>query len=285
MNVNMWRHPAVQENLQKLLSRGAHPVGPGEGELACGWVGSGRMSEPSEIFAAAEKILGPRDLVNVPVLVTAGPTWEPIDPVRYLGNRSTGKMGFAVAAAAARRGAKVILVAGPTALPTPPGVTRIDVESAAEMREAVLSRAESQGVIVKAAAVADYRPAQAAAQKLKKQALGDSPSVALTPNGDILAELGARAWPGRRPVLVGFAAETEAVEENARKKLQQKRCDLVVANDVAEEGSGFGTDTNRVMLVSAGGVERLPLQGKSEAAERILDRVRQLLDEREVKRA
>ncbi len=285
MNVNMWQHAAVQQNVATLLARGAHSVGPGEGELACGWVGSGRMAEPSEIAAAAAQLLSPRDFKDLPVLITAGPTWEPIDPVRYLGNRSSGKMGFALARAAARRGARVTLVAGPTSLQTPPGVERVDVESAVEMREAVLSRADAQTMIVKAAAVADYRPASPAPEKLKKAALGDSPSLALTPNGDILAELGARAWPGRRPLLVGFAAETEQVEENARKKLREKRCDLVVANDVSEVGSGFGTDTNRVLLVSAAGVERLPQLGKGEVAERILDRARALLGEREAKRA
>jgi phosphopantothenoylcysteine decarboxylase/phosphopantothenate--cysteine ligase len=282
MNVNMWQHAAVQQNLATLTSRGAHTVGPGQGELACGWVGSGRMAEPAEIVAAATRLLGRRDLDGVPLLVTAGPTWEAIDPVRYVGNRSTGKMGFAVARAAARRGARVTLVAGPTSLATPPGVERVDVESAAEMRDAVIARADAQAVIVKAAAVADYRPAEAAPQKLKKSQLGDSPSVTLTRNDDILALLGARP---KRPLLVGFAAETENVEENAQKKLREKRCDLVVANDVAEAGSGFGTDTNRVMLVGASGVERLPQLGKDDVAERILDRVVALLHEKEQKRA
>jgi phosphopantothenoylcysteine decarboxylase/phosphopantothenate--cysteine ligase len=280
MNVNMWGHAAVQQNVATLVGRGASMVGPGQGELACGWVGSGRMAEPAEIVAAASRLLGKRDLDGVPLLVTAGPTWEPIDPVRYVGNRSTGKMGFAVARAAALRGAKVTLVAGPTSLPTPPGVERVDVESAAQMREAVFSRADLQAVIVKAAAVADYRPAEAAPQKLKKSSLGGSPSVLLTPNADILAELGARSWPARRPILVGFAAETENVEENAHKKLREKRCDLVVANDVSEAGSGFGTDTNRVLLVSAGGVDRLPQLGKDEVADRILDRVVAMAGER-----
>jgi phosphopantothenoylcysteine decarboxylase/phosphopantothenate--cysteine ligase len=277
MNVNMWQHAAVQENLNKLLARGAFTVGPGEGELACGWVGSGRMAEPADIAAAAARILGKRDLDGVPILVTAGPTWEPIDPVRYLGNRSTGKMGFAVARAAARRGAKVTLIAGPTALSAPPGVERVDIESASEMREAVLSRADSQAVIVKSAAVADYRPAQTADQKLKKSALGENPSIALTTNSDILAELGARE---RRPFLVGFAAETENVEENAQRKLREKRCDLVVANDVSEDGSGFGTDTNRVLIVAQSGVERLPQLSKDEVADRILDRLVAMMGER-----
>jgi phosphopantothenoylcysteine decarboxylase / phosphopantothenate---cysteine ligase len=277
MNVNMWRHAAVQQNLATLTARGAHTVGPGEGELACGWVGSGRMAEPAEIFAAGEKLLGRRDLDGMPVLVTAGPTWEAIDPARYVGNRSTGKMGFAVARAAAARGAKVTLVAGPTALSTPPGVERVDVESAAEMREAVMERADAQAVIVKAAAVADYRPTEAAPQKLKKSALGDSPSLQLTANPDILAELGARP---HRALLVGFAAETENVEENAQKKLREKRADLIVANDVSEEGSGFGTDTNRVLLVSQAGVERLPRLTKDEVANKIWDRLAGMMTEK-----
>jgi phosphopantothenoylcysteine decarboxylase/phosphopantothenate--cysteine ligase len=279
MNVNMWQHAAVQQNLATLVGRGAHTVGPGEGELACGWVGSGRMAEPAAIFEAAARLLGRRDLEGLPVLVTAGPTWEAIDPARYVGNRSTGKMGFAVARAAALRGARVTLVAGPTSLATPAGVERVDVESAAEMREAVMARADSQAMIVKAAAVADYRPAEPSAQKLKKSSLGANPSLALTANPDILAELGARP---RRAILIGFAAETENVAENAQKKLREKHCDLVVANDVSEEGSGFGTDTNRVLLVAPGGVEELPRLSKDEVADRILDRALAMMGEKKL---
>lgn len=279
MNVNMWGHPATQANVQTLSARGVHTVGPGAGELACGWVGSGRMSEPAEIAAACARVLGGRDLAGLDVLITAGPTFEAIDPVRFVGNRSTGKMGFALARAAARRGARVTLVAGPVALPTPPGpsIERVDVESAREMREAVLERADGQALIVMTAAVADYRPKAPAQKKLKKEKLGAHPSIELTANPDILAELGARAWKRRRPAIVGFAAETDDVEKRAVEKRRRKGCDLLVANDVSEAGSGFGTDTNRVLLVDAGGVEALPLLTKDEVAERILDRARALV--------
>jgi phosphopantothenoylcysteine decarboxylase/phosphopantothenate--cysteine ligase len=277
MNVNMWGHVAVQQNLQRLVERGARTVGPGTGELACGWVGSGRMAEPPEVVEALRGALGGRDLDGVALLVTAGPTWEAIDPVRYVGNRSTGKMGFALAAEAALRGGRVTLIAGPTALATPRGVERVDVESAAELRDAVLARAEAAQAIVMAAAVADYRPRAAAKSKLKKEKWGASPAVELERNPDILGELGARAWT-RRPVLVGFAAETDDVEAHAHKKLAAKKCDFLVANDVSEAGSGFGTDTNRVVLVGPGdAVERLPLLAKTEVAARILDRVRALV--------
>ncbi len=277
MNVNMWNHPATQKNLQTLVERGAHTVGPGTGELACGWVGSGRMSEPAEVLAACVRALGPRDLVGQTVLVAAGPTYEAIDPVRFVGNRSTGKMGFAVARAAVRRGARVVLVAGPTALQTPAGCERIDVESAAQMRDAVMARADGQTAIVMTAAVADYRPKTVAKKKLKKEKLGAAPTIDLEPNPDILAELPGRAYKFRRPVLVGFAAETDDVEKRAVEKRRKKGCDLLVANDVTEAGSGFGTDTNRVLLVGAEGVERLPLLTKDQVADRILDRVVALL--------
>jgi phosphopantothenoylcysteine decarboxylase / phosphopantothenate---cysteine ligase len=276
MNVNMWRHPATQENLATLISRGAHTVGPDAGELACGWIGEGRMMEPQEIANAAAKLLAPGDLDGKRVLVTAGPTYEPIDPVRFIGNRSTGKMGFAIARAAARRGARVTLVAGPSSLATPPGVTRVDVETALQMREATLANVQGAAIVVMTAAVADYRPRDEAAHKLKKEALGESPSVALVQNPDILAELCAgRARP---PVIVGFAAETDDVERRAVEKRRQKGCDLLVANDVGEAGSGFGSDTNRVLLVARDDrVEALPQLSKDDVAERILDRARALL--------
>ncbi|HZS36667.1 MAG TPA: bifunctional phosphopantothenoylcysteine decarboxylase/phosphopantothenate--cysteine ligase CoaBC [Polyangia bacterium] len=281
MNVNMWNHVAVQHNLQTLVARGARSVGPGVGELACGWVGSGRMVEPPEIERACAEALGPRDWQGLAVLVSAGPTHEAIDPVRFLGNRSSGKMGFAVARAAARRGARVTLVAGPTALATPPGVERVDVESARQLRDAIVERVDGAQAVVMAAAVADYRPRAAATGKLKKAALGGAPALELELNPDILAELGARSY-ARRPVLVGFAAETAEVERHAVEKLCAKKCDLMVANDVGEPGSGFGTETNRVILVGADGtVERLPMMSKAEVAERILDRARALVvDER-----
>jgi phosphopantothenoylcysteine decarboxylase/phosphopantothenate--cysteine ligase len=276
MNVNMWRHPATRANLRTLVERGVHTVGPDAGELACGWIGEGRMIEAGEIAAACARLLGPRDWAGRRVVVTAGPTFEPIDPVRFIGNRSTGKMGFAIAARAARRGAEVTLVAGPTALPTPAGVTRVDVETARQMRDATLAALEGAAMVVMTAAVADYRPTATAPEKLKKEELGESPQVALTRNPDILAEVSL--LEGRAPVVVGFAAETEDVERHAADKLRQKGCDLMVANDVSEEGSGFGTDTNRVVLLARdGSIERLPRMSKDEVAERILDRARTLL--------
>ena len=273
MNVNMWQHPATQANLQLLVARGVFTCGPDAGALACGWIGSGRMMEAADIAAACVQALGKRDWSGRRVLVTAGPTFEPIDPVRFVGNRSTGKMGFAIARQAARRGAQVTLVAGPVALATPPGVTRIDVETALQMRSATLAHADGNALIVMTAAVADYRPAEVAPHKLKKDALGDAPSVTLTRNPDILAELA-----GRAPVVVGFAAETEEVERHALAKLRAKRCDLIVANDVSEAGSGFGSDTNRVLIVDRdGAVESLPQLTKDEVADRILDRAARLL--------
>lgn len=293
MNVNMWDHPAVQENVQRLVGRGARLCGPDAGELACGWVGRGRLSDPAQIVAAAAQLLAehsaPRDLAGVRLLVSAGPTYEPIDPVRFLGNRSSGKMGFALARAAARRGAQVTLVAGPVALATPPGVTRIDVETAAQMAQAILPRAAAQDVIIMAAAVADYRPATLAGDKLKKDTLGAAPQLALTPTTDILAELG-RARVGPRPLLVGFAAETSDLLRHAAGKLRRKGCDLLVANDVSAADAGFAVDTNRVVLLALADpaapapsasdpaaddlqVERLPLLSKDAVADEILHRV------------
>lgn len=277
MNVNMWGQPQTQEHVTRLRGRGVAFCGPEPGELACGWIGQGRMSEPAAIFAQAETLLlavrEARILEGRRVVITAGPTYEALDPVRFLGNRSSGKMGFALAAAAARLGAQVTLIAGPVALSTPPQVRRIDVESAAEMAEAVLPlvRAEAD-CIVMAAAVADFRPASRAEKKLKKAELGVSPSVELVPNRDILAELGRRRGSERQPLLIGFAAETHDVETYALRKLQDKRCDVIIANDVAEPGSGFGTDTNRVtVLIGAKDtrIERLPQLPKDEVAARL----------------
>jgi phosphopantothenoylcysteine decarboxylase/phosphopantothenate--cysteine ligase len=278
MNVNMWDHPQTQANLAHLVARGVHVVGPGSGDLACGWKGSGRLIEPSEIAAAAETILAPGDLDGVPLLVTAGPTHEAVDPVRYIGNRSSGKMGFAVAARASARGAKVTLVSGPVALATPRGVERIDVTTATQMRDAVLSRADGMRVIVKAAAVADFRPAVYSSGKMKKGE-AESMTLALERNPDILAELGERRRSrGGGPILVGFAAETADLELHAREKLEKKGCDLLVANDVTEPGSGFGTDTNRVILFSRDAApEHLPQLAKERVADRILDWVVVLL--------
>ena len=275
MNVNMWQHPATVANLVTLLARGVHTVGPDPGDLACGWVGQGRMAEPAEILAAAITYLGPRELAGQRWLVAAGPTHEPIDPVRFIGNRSTGKMGFAIAAEAAARGAEVTLVAGPTALGTPHGVTRVDVLTAAEMHAAVLAHCEGTSTIVMAAAVADERPAVVAPQKLKKN--GQPSALALEITVDILAELGARSWQGTRPLLVGFAAETEALLAHAQQKLAKKGCDLLVANDVSGSDAGFATDQNRVTLLRRDrDPEQVPLASKRQIAARVLDAVRSL---------
>lgn len=279
MNVNMWEHAATRENVARLAARGVHFVGPDPGWLACGYEGTGRMAEPDSIVAAATALLGPRSLSGARVLVTAGGTREPIDPVRAITNRSSGKMGYALAAEAARRGAEVVLVSAPTALPTPYGVRRVDVETALEMRDAV--RAEWPGVeiAVMCAAVADFRPARPADRKLKKEALAPEAPLALelVENPDILAELCRER--GQR-VVVGFAAESEDVLEAARRKLARKGCDLLVANDVSRADAGFDSDRNAVWLLDAGGaVEELPLLAKAEVAARVFDRVEKLRGE------
>ena len=278
MNVNMWAHPATQENLATLRRRGVLVVGPGVGELACGTYGAGRMAEPDEIVLAAAAALTPRDLAGRRVLVTAGATREALDPVRFLSNRATGRMGFALAQAAADRGAEVTLVAGPGALPDPPGVACVRVESAEEMAAAVLSRAADQDVVVKAAAVADWRPSARSDTKLKKAGVGNVMTLVLERTTDILRTLGERRGAARRPVLVGFAAETGDPVPEARRKLADKGCDLVVGNDVSAPDAGFGVDTNRVTLVRAGAEpEALPLMSKDEVAHRVLDAVAALL--------
>jgi phosphopantothenoylcysteine decarboxylase/phosphopantothenate--cysteine ligase len=276
MNVNMWRHAATQANVERLRERGVRFVGPASGELACGWEGEGRMAEPAEIQGALELLLGPASLVGERVLVTAGGTRERIDAVRALVNRSSGKMGFAIAAEAARRGAETVLVAGPSGLPTPPGVRRVDVESALEMREAVRAEFARATVLVMAAAVADFRPAAPSDRKLKKEDLPDGAglSLELVANPDILQELSASR--GDR-VVVGFAAESHDLIEAARRKLRRKGCDLIVANDVSRSDAGFESDRNAVWFVSpAGDVEELPLLPKQEVAGRLLDRVEKL---------
>ena len=277
MDSDMYQHAAVQENLGRLRERGVHIVGPASGELASGMVGPGRLVEPPEIIEAIERILAPtRDLAGEVVLVTAGPTREPLDPVRYLSNRSSGKMGYAVAEAATARGAGVILVSGPTALTSPDGVDVIHVETAQEMSNAVLAKLPAATIVIKAAAVADYRPKQAAGRKIKKD--DAIPEIVLERTPDILAEVGKQK--GRR-IVVGFAAETENLVANARKKLQRKNLDLIVANDVSQPGAGFDSDTNLVKILDAqGGVEELPLQAKRAVADRILDRVVALLKQR-----
>jgi phosphopantothenoylcysteine decarboxylase/phosphopantothenate--cysteine ligase len=270
MNVNMWNHPATQENLEMLRARGVTIVEPDAGYLACGMTGPGRLAEQEQIVAAVREALHlKRDLEGQTVLVTAGPTCEDLDPVRYITNRSSGKMGYAVAEAAAHRGARVILVSGPTALDTPAGVDRIDVRTAAEMHRIVTERVAESSVAIFAAAVADYRPAQASDQKIKRNK--ESFTLSLEPTPDILASV-ARNKGDR--LIVGFAAETERVAENARKKLTAKNADLIVANDVTAEGAGFDHDTNIVTLFARDGRDLpLPRMSKGEVAQRILDEV------------
>ena len=276
MNVNMWQHPATQANVARLRERGVAFVGPEAGELACGWEGVGRMSEPERIAASAERALGPRSLEGEVVLVSAGGTREPVDAVRYLGNRSSGRMGFAVAEEAARRGAEVALVAGPSALATPSGVRRVDVGSALEMRDALLAEFARATIAVMSAAVADFRPARAAEGKLRKEELpeGAGLTLELVRNPDILAEL-CRGKGSR--TVVGFAAESGEVVERARRKLARKGCDLLVANDIGRADSGFDAEQNAVVFVWPGGdVEELPRLPKREVAAQLLDRVEKL---------
>ncbi len=270
MNVNMWEHSATQENIATLRARGVHVVDPGEGYLACGMTGAGRLASTEAIVEKVCAVLGlRRDLEGRTVLVTAGPTREDIDPVRFLTNRSSGKMGYALAEAAIRRGARVILVSGPTDLTVPGGVDWIPVRSTDEMRSAVRERAAEANVIIMAAAVSDYRPAASHTQKLKR---GEgSLTLQLEPTPDILAELGREK--GSR-ILVGFAAETTQLAENARAKLARKGADMIVANDVTQEGAGFDADTNIVTLFLRDGREiPLPKLPKFEVANRILDAV------------
>jgi len=279
MNTNMLAHEAVQRNLQTLAARGVGVVEPGEGYLACGWIGKGRLAEPEEIVDAACRLLTPPDslLRGRHVLVTAGPTYEDIDAVRYIGNRSSGRMGFALAEEARRRGAHVTLVAGPTRLDPPAVDEVVRVRSAAEMHAAVTAVASRADVVIMAAAVADYAPAAAASGKLAK---ADAPlALTLARTTDILAELGStRARLGSAtPVLVGFAAETEDVLAKAREKRKRKLVDLVVANDVSRPDRGFDAETNEVTLVGDEGEEAVPLQSKDRIAAVILDRIERLL--------
>jgi phosphopantothenoylcysteine decarboxylase/phosphopantothenate--cysteine ligase len=273
MNVNMWEHAATQENLVTLRARGVHVVDPDEGYLACGMTGAGRLAATETIAKKVCDVLGLRhDLAGQTVLVTAGPTCEDIDPVRFLTNRSSGKMGYALAEAAHRRGARVILVSGPTDRKIPEGVDWVPVRATEEMRSAVLDRARDANIVIMAAAVADYRPAAAHEKKLKR---GEgSFTLELEPTPDILAELGHAAPGEKGRVLVGFAAETDRVAENARGKLARKGADMIVANDVTQEGAGFDTDTNIVTLHLRDGREiPLPKMSKFDVANRILDQV------------
>jgi len=269
MNVNMYENPVVQENLERLRARHIRVVEPGEGFLACGWEGKGRLAEPDVLVAEVERALSPQDLRGERVVVTAGPNREPIDPVRFISNRSTGKMGFAVAAAAWRRGADVALIAGPTSLPTPHGVRRRDVTTAEEMRQAVEAEFEACTLLFMAAAVADYRPSQVAPQKLKKKP--GPMQLDLTRTVDILGTLAPRK--GAR-FIVGFAAETDNVLANAERKLAEKHLDLMVANDVAAADTGFAVDTNAVTIIDRSGHHAtVPLMSKDDVADRIIDRV------------
>jgi phosphopantothenoylcysteine decarboxylase/phosphopantothenate--cysteine ligase len=273
MNVNMFEHEAVVENLELLRARGATVVEPGSGYLACGWLGKGRLAEVGEIVDATLGVLARRrDLEGVTVLVTAGPTVEDIDPVRYVSNRSSGRMGYRLAEAARDRGARVILVSGPTSLTQPRGVEVVAVRSAEQMARAVEESAQKAHVVVMAAAVSDYRPSSASASKIKKT---DGPVVLeLQRTPDILKSLGAAK--GER-ILVGFAAETENVASYAKDKLRSKNLDLIVANDVSGSESGFGSEKNEALLIDATGAETaVPLVSKRELAERILDRVVEL---------
>jgi len=272
MNVNMFEHPAVVENLETLRSRGVRVVEPGAGYLACGWLGKGRLAEVPEIVSAALAVLGRRgDLAGETVVVTAGPTVEDLDPVRFLSNRSSGRMGYRLAEAARDRGATVILVTGPTALPRPAGIEVLSVRSADEMHRAVVDRAAAASLVAMAAAVADYKAAKPSATKVRKT--GGPATLDLVRTPDILRSLG-EAKGGR--FLVGFAAETDRVLENARRKRTDKNVDLLVANDVVRDGAGFGGETNAAVLIDAARELELPVMDKRELADRIWDRVVEL---------
>jgi phosphopantothenoylcysteine decarboxylase/phosphopantothenate--cysteine ligase len=272
MNTVMWQHPATQHNVRVLEERGAHFVYPAEGMLACGDVGAGKLADTPLILAAVEQVLNP-PLRGVRILVTAGPTEEPVDAVRHISNPSSGKMGYAIAAEAVRMGAEVTLVTGPTLLDPPAGAKTIRVRTAQQMLDACLQEYEQVDVVIATAAVSDYRPAEVWQGKRKK---GEEEwTIRLVPNPDILRTLGERKG---KHVLVGFAAETQELLANAQAKLREKNLDLIVANDVSQEGSGFRTDTNRVTLLWADGKqEPLPLMTKREVARHLLQRVRQLM--------
>ena len=294
MNLRMWLHPATQRNVALLRQDGVLFVGPDDGDMACGEYGPGRMAEPLAIVAAIEAALSFPTTIALPegvgrisrgeakgplvgrhVVVTSGPTYEPIDPVRFIGNRSSGRQGHAIAQAAFGAGANVTLVSGPVSLPDPPGITTIHVESAREMQAAV-EAALPADIFIAAAAVADWRVDHRGGQKLKKGA-GGAPNLALVENPDILAEIGGKL-ADRPPLIVGFAAETEHLIEHARAKLRRKKCDLIVANDVAEGSGTFGGDSNTVHLVTESAVESWPQMSKKEVAARLVARLASMLD-------
>lgn len=279
MNVNMYENPITQRNIQSLSALGVRFMEPLEGMLANGHIGKGHIPEVDDIVAETLAFLKPaqQDLKGLRVVVTAGPTREMLDPVRFITNRSSGKMGYALAQAAAKRGAEVVLVSGHTDLPCPEGVVRVDVLSTADLLAVMLREAPSADIVIQAAAPADYRPQTVAEQKLKKQ--GDAPmTLTLVPNPDVAAAIGA----GKKPqqVFVGFAAETQSVTQNAEKKLKAKNIDFIVANDVTKPGAGFDVDTNIATFLSATGTEELPLMPKAALAEKILDKALCLLTEK-----
>jgi phosphopantothenoylcysteine decarboxylase/phosphopantothenate--cysteine ligase len=269
MNINMYNNPILKENLERLMSLGYQVMEPEKGDLACGWEGEGRMPEPEAIFLEVKRRLAPRDMDGLRVLVTAGPTEEPLDPVRFLTNRSSGKMGVAIAKRALQRGAKVCLVSGPLKVSVPVGVDHIKVRTALEMMEKVLELFHESDMVFKAAAVADFRPEFTCREKIKKGDL--DPTVNLICNPDILATLGSKKWPDQ--VLVGFAAETTDPIENARVKLKKKNVDILVLNDVTQSGAGFDCDTNVVRLLFRNGdEEQLSLMSKEDVADQIISR-------------
>lgn len=269
MNCNMYDNPIVQDNMNRLKRYGYHFIDSETGELACGYEGKGRMAEPGDIMEEIEAILSPKDLKGERIVVTAGPTCEAIDPVRFIGNRSSGKMGYALARMALRRGAEVILISGPSSLMPPKGTRFVPVESAEDMRNAVTVNLKDATIVIMAAAVADYRPVNAASEKIKKGA--GSMSLDLEKTEDIISEVGRKK--GKR-LIIGFAAETDNLLANAKKKLKEKNLDLIVANNVKEPGAGFGVDTNIVTIIDKNGVvEALPKMSKDEVAWKVLDRV------------
>jgi phosphopantothenoylcysteine decarboxylase / phosphopantothenate---cysteine ligase len=273
MNVNMWRHPATQFNLQILRGRGVTVVEPGEGYLACGMTGEGRLAETDAIVEALlGRLSQAEDLRGEQVLISAGPTYEAIDPVRFLGNRSSGKMGYALAEAAVRRGARVTLVSGPTALTAPAVEELVAVESSAQMRQALLERFGRSSITIMTAAVSDFTPVAVAEQKIKREGgAGAGLTLQLQPTADILAELGLRRAPGQ--LLVGFAAETENLMVNARRKLESKKVDAIVLNDVSRPGLGFGSERNAGQIITAGETTVIAEMSKMEMAHRVLDTV------------
>jgi phosphopantothenoylcysteine decarboxylase/phosphopantothenate--cysteine ligase len=281
MNVNMWEHPALQKNIQTLRERGCRLMEPGEGELACHWYGKGRLPELNEVVEEMEDLLTPKDLKGEKILITGGPTQEPMDPVRFITNRSSGKMGYALAKVARRRGAEVILISGPASLSLARrDIQYVPVRTAEEMRKAVFAHLEGSSVVIKAAAVSDYRPKVISDEKIKK---GDPEyTLALEKTKDILEELGKKK---ENRILVGFAAETEDLVGHAQKKLREKNLDLIVANDVTQPGAGFGSDTNQAKILSPSGqVKDLPLMTKEEISGTILDHVVALLKKKESSR-